>query len=108
MSSGASPAHPPVAAWRWGVVWLLFLATMLNYLDRLALNNTQRYLLPEFAPARVEPQPLAAAGGAAAPPAAGARLSRLPNRAYARIQVAFGGAFPGLPGAAAVLVRRFR
>jgi ACS family hexuronate transporter-like MFS transporter len=48
------PTHPhpgpPVDPWRWRVVWLLFLATLINYSDRLALNTTQRYLLPEFEP----------------------------------------------------------
>ena len=36
--------------WRWGVVWLLFLATLINYMDRQALAGTQRYLLPEYEP----------------------------------------------------------
>ncbi|MGL6073210.1 MAG: MFS transporter [Fimbriiglobus sp.] len=39
-----------VESWRWGVVWLLFFATLINYMDRQALANTQRYLLPEFEP----------------------------------------------------------
>jgi MFS transporter, ACS family, hexuronate transporter len=39
-----------VEGWRWGVVWLLFFATLINYMDRQALANTQRYLLPEFEP----------------------------------------------------------
>jgi MFS transporter, ACS family, hexuronate transporter len=39
-----------VERWRWGVVWLLFLATLINYMDRQALASTQRYLLPEFEP----------------------------------------------------------
>jgi ACS family hexuronate transporter-like MFS transporter len=28
------PITAPVAAWKWGVVWLLFLATVINYMDR--------------------------------------------------------------------------
>ena len=40
----------PIESWRWRIVGLLFLATMINYMDRLALYNTQRYLLPEFEP----------------------------------------------------------
>ena len=40
--------HPRVPAWHWGVVWLLFAATLLNYADRVALNSTVSYLLPEF------------------------------------------------------------
>jgi len=39
-----------VERWRWGVVWLLFAATLINYMDRQALATTQRYLLPEFEP----------------------------------------------------------
>lgn len=47
----SSPATPsPIDPWRWRIVWLLFLATLINYTDRLALGNTQRYLLPEFEP----------------------------------------------------------
>lgn len=73
-----------VAAWRWGIVWLLFLATMLNYMDRLALNNTQRYLLAEF-----EPDP-----------------SRR-NAVYADIQFAFGVSFAIFQVVAGFLIDRF-
>ncbi len=43
---------PPlsIARWRWGVVWLLFAATLLNYTDRQLLAATQRYVLAEFEP----------------------------------------------------------
>lgn len=41
---------PSIARWRWGVVWLLFAATLLNYTDRQLLAATQRYLLAEFEP----------------------------------------------------------
>jgi ACS family hexuronate transporter-like MFS transporter len=78
-----SPA-PPIAPWRWGVVWLLFLATMLAYLDRLALNNTQRYLLPEF-----EPDPAKR------------------NAVYADFQFAFGVSFALFQVAAGFLIDRF-
>ncbi|MFO0849665.1 MAG: MFS transporter [Gemmataceae bacterium] len=65
------PSAPaPIDPWRWRVVWLLFLATLINYSDRLALNTTQRYLLPEF-----EPDP--------------ARQ----NAVYADVQFAFGLSF---------------
>jgi MFS transporter, ACS family, hexuronate transporter len=40
--------RPPVAAWRWGVVWLMFLATVINYMDRQALGSTARYIKDEF------------------------------------------------------------
>ena len=74
----------PVAAWRWSVVWLLFLATMLNYMDRLALNNTQRYLLAEF-----EPDP----------------ANR--NAVYANINFAFGVSFALFQVVAGFLIDRF-
>jgi ACS family hexuronate transporter-like MFS transporter len=74
----------PVAAWRWGIVWLLFLATMLNYMDRLALNNTQRYLLPEF-----EPDP------------------ERRNEVYANVQFAFGMSFALFQVVAGFLIDRF-
>ncbi len=48
-----APSHAaaaPIDRWRWRIVWLLFLATLINYMDRLALNYSQRYLLPEFEP----------------------------------------------------------
>ena len=44
-----TPTSPaPIERWRWGVVWLLFLATLINYTDRLALVATQKYVLNEF------------------------------------------------------------
>ncbi|QDU18868.1 MFS transporter [Urbifossiella limnaea] len=78
------PAPSPVATWRWSVVWLLFLATMLNYMDRQALNNTQRHLLAEF-----EPDP--------------ARR----NAVYADIQFAFGVSFALFQIVAGLLIDRF-
>lgn len=47
----APPPDPPPApadGWRWRVVWLLFLATLLNYTDRQALTQTSSFLLDEF------------------------------------------------------------
>lgn len=82
--SAESSSASPIAAWRWGVVWLLFLATLINYTDRLALNNTQRYLLPEF-----EPDP--------------ARR----NEVYANIQFAFGLSFAIFQVVAGFLIDRF-
>jgi len=83
MPTPTAPASP-IAAWRWGVVWLLFLATMLNYMDRLALNNTQRYLLAEF-----EPDPAKR------------------NAVYADIQFAFGVSFALFQVVAGFLIDRF-
>jgi ACS family hexuronate transporter-like MFS transporter len=107
MSAAAPGSHPPpIAPWRWGVVWLLFLATMLAYLDRLALNNTQRYLLPEFAPARVDANALTAVGGVAVA-AEELDLSRQRNRLYADFQFAFGVSFALFQVVAGFLIDRF-
>src|SRR5436190_16998680 len=38
----------PIAAWRWGVIWLMFLATLINYMDRQTLGSTARYIKDEF------------------------------------------------------------
>lgn len=38
----------PIAAWRWQVVWLMFLATMLAYMDRQTLGSTAAYIKAEF------------------------------------------------------------
>src|SRR5262245_19080508 len=43
-----SIARPPIAAWRWGVIWLLFLATLINYMDRQTLGSTAKYIKEEF------------------------------------------------------------
>lgn len=40
--------HAPIAAWRWGVVWLMFLATLINYMDRQTLGSTAKYIKDEF------------------------------------------------------------
>src|SRR5207248_11299558 len=106
MSPPVAGSPPVVAPWRWGVVWLLFLATMLNYMDRLALNNTQRYLLPEFAPARADATALAAVGGPAAA-AEELELSRQRNRLYADVQFAFGVSFALFQVVAGFLIDRF-
>ncbi len=37
-----------IAAWRWGVVWLMFLATLINYMDRQVLGSTAIYIKSEF------------------------------------------------------------
>lgn len=74
----------PIAGWRWRIVWLLFFATLINYTDRLALNNTQRYLLPEF-----EPDPTRQ------------------NLVYGNIQFAFGISFALFQVLAGFLVDRF-
>lgn len=35
----APPSHAPFSPWRWGVCLLLMLATVINYMDRVALNQ---------------------------------------------------------------------
>lgn len=49
--AGASEGRvrQPIAAWRWGVIWLLFLATLLNYMDRQTLISTAKAIKDEFA-----------------------------------------------------------
>src|SRR5436309_15190001 len=39
MTPDPAPTAAPVSAWRWWVCALLFLATTLNYMDRIALNQ---------------------------------------------------------------------
>jgi ACS family hexuronate transporter-like MFS transporter len=39
---------PPIARWRWRIVWLMFLATMLAYMDRQTLGSTAAYIKAEF------------------------------------------------------------
>lgn len=39
---------PRAEPWKWGVVWLLFLATVINYMDRMTYNSTSKYLIQEF------------------------------------------------------------
>ena len=50
-STSPSPAaldHPRIEPWKWGVIWLMFAATMLNYMDRQTMASTQVYLRKEF------------------------------------------------------------
>ncbi len=44
----ASRAHGPIASWRWGVIWLMFLATLINYMDRQTLMSTAKHIKEEF------------------------------------------------------------
>jgi hypothetical protein len=46
---GPVPAEAgQVAPWKWGVVWLMFLATVINYMDRMTVNSTSDFLMREF------------------------------------------------------------
>lgn len=40
--------HIPIPPWKWGLVWLLFLATMINYMDRQTMQVTSSHLIREF------------------------------------------------------------
>jgi ACS family hexuronate transporter-like MFS transporter len=37
-----------IPAWKWQLVWLMFLATTINYMDRQTLGSTSSYILREF------------------------------------------------------------
>jgi MFS transporter, ACS family, hexuronate transporter len=39
---------PRIDRWRWGVVGLLFLATVINYMDRMTINSTSDHIIHEF------------------------------------------------------------
>src|SRR5690242_12014472 len=38
----------PIPAWKWQVVWLMFLATMICYMDRQTIGSTSSYIMKEF------------------------------------------------------------
>lgn len=45
----SSPAlRPAIARWKWGVVWMLFLATVVNYLDRSSLTTASKFIMNDF------------------------------------------------------------
>jgi ACS family hexuronate transporter-like MFS transporter len=46
--SNSVSGEPRTACWKWGICWLMFLATMLNYMDRQALGNTAPFVMAEF------------------------------------------------------------
>ena len=48
MPAEANRTHPPIASWRWGVIWLMFLATLINYMDRQTLMSTAKHIKDEF------------------------------------------------------------
>jgi ACS family hexuronate transporter-like MFS transporter len=55
-----------LAPWKWGVCWLMFAATMLNYMDRQAMGSTAPFVKAEF---------------------------KLDNEGYGRVELAFGLAY---------------
>jgi len=43
-------AAPPakIEGWRWWIIWLLFLATVVNYMDRQTLTSASFYIIEDF------------------------------------------------------------
>lgn len=37
-----------IPGWKWAVVWLLFLATLINYMDRQTMGCTNKFVMAEF------------------------------------------------------------
>ena len=94
----------PIEFWRWRIIWLLFLATMLNYMDRLALNNSSPEILAEFVP----DQPgFGFVSGGAGEAIQTAKIARERNQLYARIQFAYGISFALFQIPAGFLIDRF-
>src|SRR4029077_1428842 len=48
MGSLADPSSPSIPRWKWQLVWLMFLATMINYMDRQTLGSLQKPFIAEF------------------------------------------------------------
>jgi ACS family hexuronate transporter-like MFS transporter len=42
------PAPEPIPTWKWGLIWLLFFGTMINYMDRQTMQVTSSHLIREF------------------------------------------------------------
>jgi MFS family permease len=70
-----------VAPWKWGVVWLMFLATVINYMDRMTVNSTSDFLMREFG---------------------------LDEHGYARVEMAFALSFGPMQMVAGYIVTRYR
>jgi ACS family hexuronate transporter-like MFS transporter len=73
---------PQIERWRWAVIWLLFLATVLNYMDRQALANNQGAILAEFVPMPADADEVTAK-----------QIKAERNNVYAQINFAFGMSF---------------
>lgn len=43
-----NPSELLIPSWKWGLVWLMFLATMINYMDRQTMQATSTHLINEF------------------------------------------------------------
>lgn len=47
-SAEPAPVRPTVPVWCWWIVFMLFLATVVNYMDRQTLTSVSPYILEEF------------------------------------------------------------
>lgn len=47
-TTAAATTPTKIEAWKWAVVWTMFLATMLNYMDRQTIVSTQVVVCEEF------------------------------------------------------------
>jgi ACS family hexuronate transporter-like MFS transporter len=47
-AGSSSSSATPIARWKWGVVWLMFLATMINYMDRQTMGATAAHIKRDF------------------------------------------------------------
>ncbi len=104
------PNPPSIEPWRWRIVWLLFLATLINYTDRLALVSTQRAVLNELVPVQPEPKELQFADPVireAKRADLEAEREQKKNEAYGRINFAFGMSFGLFQILAGFLIDRF-
>jgi ACS family hexuronate transporter-like MFS transporter len=48
MGQAADSHSPPVAVWKWQLVGLMFLATMINYMDRQTLGSVSKPFMREY------------------------------------------------------------
>ena len=48
MSTSEGTSRPAIPKWSWWIVWMLFLATVVNYLDRQTLISTADHVLRDF------------------------------------------------------------
>jgi ACS family hexuronate transporter-like MFS transporter len=48
MSTSEGTSRPAIPKWSWWIVWMLFLATVVNYLDRQTLLSTADHILRDF------------------------------------------------------------
>jgi len=75
-----STTPPKIEAWKWAIVWTMFLATMLNYMDRQTMASTQVAVRNEF---------------------------HLSNEGYGKIEFWFGIAFAAMQLCSGVIADRF-